>query len=142
MIGIVLAFGSNIGDREKNILNAYKELENIGINIICKSRIYLTKPYGVTDQNDFANSVVFAETDMFPEELLKKIKKTEKKLGRYETFRWGPRVIDIDIVFYDSIIYKSDSLIIPHCDYKNRDFVLEPLKEIKAEIKNINFLNM
>lgn len=135
---IILALGSNIGNKEENIEKAYDELNCIGIEIVAKSSVYITPAYGVTDQADFANSVILGKTELFPEELLKKIKQTEIFLGRYETFRWGPRVIDIDIIFYDNILYESDNLIIPHKDYKNRSFVLNPMEEIKDQILNAN----
>lgn len=135
---IILALGSNIGNKEENIEKAYAELNRIGIETVAKSSVCITPAYGVTDQADFANSVILGKTDFFPEELLKKLKKTEILLGRYKTFRWGPRVIDIDIIFYDNIQYESDTLIIPHRDYKNRSFVLNPMEEIKDQILNTN----
>lgn len=131
MVYILLALGSNIGNKAENIEKAYKELTENHIEIIKKSRIIDSKPYGVTDQEDFKNSVVLAKTNYSPKELLKILKKIEKNIGRYGTFRWGPRVIDIDIIFYDRINYVSDELNIPHIDYKNRDFVLRPIEEIK-----------
>ena len=135
---IILALGSNIGNKEENIEKAYDELNRIGIETVAKSSVHITPAYGVTDQADFANSVILGKTDFSPEELLKKLKETEILLGRYKTFRWGPRVIDIDIIFYDNILYESDTLIIPHKDYKNRSFVLNPMEEIKDQILNTN----
>lgn len=135
MVPVVLALGSNIGNREENIEKAYRELENAGLEILAKSSVFINPPYGVSEQEDFANTVILAKTGFNPGDLLKNIKNIEKKIGRYETFRWGPRVIDIDIVFYDNIYYKSETLIIPHTDYKNRSFVLKPMQEIMDRIK-------
>lgn len=131
MVYSLLALGSNIGNKAENIEKAYVELQENNIEIIKKSSIIDSKPYGVKEQDDFKNSVVLVKTFYYPEELLKILKKIEKKIGRYGTFRWGPRVIDIDIILYDRICYTSEELNIPHIDYKNRDFVLKPMEEIK-----------
>jgi len=140
MVFCVLALGSNIGNKAENISKAYTELINFGIEIVSKSSLYNNPAYGYENQEDFVNSVILAKTDYYPEELLGIIKVIEKKLGRLKTFRWGPRIIDIDIIFYDNIRYNSEKLIIPHRDYKNRDFVLKPLEEIKKDLKMYNII--
>ncbi|MBQ7256143.1 MAG: 2-amino-4-hydroxy-6-hydroxymethyldihydropteridine diphosphokinase [Abditibacteriota bacterium] len=140
MVHCVLALGSNIGNKAENIKKAYTELNNFGIEIVSKSSFYNNPAYGYEDQEDFVNSVILAKTEYCPEELLDAIKVIEKKLGRLETFRWGPRIIDIDIIFYDNIKYNSEKLFIPHKDYKNRDFVLKPLEEIKQDLKIYNII--
>ena len=131
---VVLALGSNMGSKVENIERAYDKLEENGIGILAKSSLHFTKAYGYEDQDDFVNSVILCKTIFFPSKLLIKMKEIEKNIGRSETFHWGPRVLDIDVIFYDNIFYHSDSLIIPHVDYKNRSFVLEPMCEIKNEI--------
>jgi len=98
------------------------------------SSVYRTSPYGVKSQNDFFNMAagVFTEADVF--ELHQLTLKAEKLLGRKPSYNWGPREIDIDIVFFNSLVIKTDDLIIPHRDYFNRDFVLEPLIEIYPDL--------
>ena len=135
MVYSVLALGSNMGNKAENLEKAYAELNNSGIETVSKSLFYHNPAYGYEDQEDFLNSVILVKTDYTPEELLSVLKSIETKLGRVETFRWGPRIIDIDIIFYDNIIYNSEKLTIPHKDYKNRDFVLKPLEEIKKDLK-------
>ncbi len=95
--------------------------------------MYETKPWGELHQDNFINIVVLAETSLSPVELLKRIKCIEQDMGRKETYRWGPRIIDIDILFYDSIILKTEDLIIPHPLLHKRDFVLQPFMELSPE---------
>jgi len=132
-----LAFGSNLGNKKENIEKAYNELLKQGIILTKKSNFYRNPAYGIENQPHFINTVAIGETFFTPMDLLNKIKNIEKKIGRNETFRWGPRVIDIDIIFYDNIIYKSDNLEIPHKDYKNRNFVITPAKHILNNEWNI-----
>ena len=130
---IFLSFGSNIGDKRENIEKAYHELKNARIKILKISHFYETKPYGVETQPDFLNTVAQISTNFGPFKLLEVLKMIEKKIGRVETFRWGPRVIDIDILFYGDIILKSKILNIPHIDLCNRCFVLVPMCEIACD---------
>lgn len=125
--------GSNLGDREKNINDAINELQVSGIIISKKSSLYNTPPWGYTEQPDFLNQAIECLTSLEPFELLKEIKKIERKLGREKTVRYGPRIIDIDIIFYDDLIFKSDELTIPHPLMHKRDFVLKPLCEIAPD---------
>ena len=131
-IVIYLSLGSNIGNRRKNLELAVKELENNNIKLIKLSSLYETKPVGPKQRN-FYNIAGNFITDFNPQDLLKVIKDIEKKLGRKKTYHWGPRIIDIDILFYGTQIIKSDNLIIPHKEIQNREFVLVPLKEISPE---------
>ncbi len=130
---IFLGFGSNIGDKKGNIEKAYSELKRAGIKFIKTSRFYQTKPYGVEKQPEFLNSVAQISTELGPFRLLELVKLIEKKIGREKTFRWGPRIIDIDILFYGDIIIKSKILNIPHIDVCNRCFVLVPMCEIACD---------
>lgn len=95
-----------------------------------KSKIIQTKPYGPVEQPDFQNGCVAFETYMEPEELLAFLNQIEADLKRERVLRWGPRTIDLDILFYDDLVYNSQTLTIPHIDMQNRMFVLEPLFEL------------
>jgi len=132
---IFLALGSNKGDRLSYLNNALIELENNGIKVIKKSSILETKAYGVENQDNFLNMAIQISCDLSPENLLITIKNIEKKVGRTPSFKWGPREIDIDIIYYNNLILnktieKDFQLIIPHPDLHNRNFVLIPLTEI------------
>ncbi len=128
-----LGFGSNIGDRKRNILKAYERLSEKGLKIIEKSGFFKTAPYGYESQPEFLNSVALVEVEAGALRLLEIIKEVEKEIGRTETFRWGPRVIDIDILFFEDLVLKSEVLNIPHLDLHNRCFVLYPLAEIAPD---------
>ncbi|MFH1541059.1 MAG: 2-amino-4-hydroxy-6-hydroxymethyldihydropteridine diphosphokinase [Elusimicrobiota bacterium] len=130
MTTIFLGLGSNKGNRKKNILNSIKLLEESGQKILQLSSLRETKPYGYKKQNSFLNAVVKLKTKLLPSELLKCCKKIEKKIGRTKNFKWGPREIDIDILFFGKKIIKNKKFTIPHSDLHNRDFVLIPLAEI------------
>ncbi|WP_297213414.1 MULTISPECIES: 2-amino-4-hydroxy-6-hydroxymethyldihydropteridine diphosphokinase [Thermodesulfovibrio] len=130
---IYLSLGSNLGDREKNLETALSELKNEGIVILKKSSIYETAPWGYEKQPEFLNMAMEGLTLLEPYDLLKLIKEIENKMGRKKTIKYGPRVIDIDIIFYNNIILKSEVLTIPHPLMHKRDFVLKPLCEIASE---------
>lgn len=129
---IYLSLGSNTGSREKNIHEALRRLKNISVKILKTSALYLTEPVGYKRQADFYNIAVKAKTKLLPFELLDAIKSIEKSMGRRQAGvrRWGPRIIDIDIVFYGNIMINSGRLIIPHAEMQKRLFVLVPLTEI------------
>jgi 2-amino-4-hydroxy-6-hydroxymethyldihydropteridine diphosphokinase len=128
---IYFSLGSNLGDRKGNLEKALNELLIRGIKILRKSRVYETEPLLVKNQPWFLNMAVKAKCKFEPDELLKLCKKIEKKMGRdFSVKRYGPRVIDIDILFYGSLVFKSRDLIIPHPMMHERRFVLEPLCEI------------
>ncbi len=124
-----IAIGTNLGDRENNIKKAIKELEYIS-KIVKISSIIETKPYGKTDQPDFLNCVVEIDTEFPPDKLMETLLEIEKKLGRVRTEKWGPRIIDLDILFYGNLIIRNELLTIPHYDFQNRDFFINPMKEI------------
>jgi len=134
MSKVYLSLGSNKGDRLENfmisleIINKLKETK-----VINKSSFYLTEPYRVKNQTDFINQVILIETSLKPGELHYELIEIEKKLGRNEKGNFKPREIDIDILFYDDLILKTESLSIPHYDLHNRRFVLEPLCEISPD---------
>ncbi len=132
-----LSVGSNLGDRAGYIeggvraLQAYPE-----IRIIRTSELIETKPYGGVEQGDFLNGALAAETLFTPEELLEALHAVEAAAGRERTLRWGPRTLDIDILFYDSLIFESDTLAIPHPDMANRGFVLRPLCALAPNLRH------
>ena len=125
-----LGLGSNVGDRQGNLMTA---AEAVGAQRM--SSIYETAPQGeVLDQPDFLNAVVEIETELGPEELLRRCKETESELGRRAGgVRHGPRPIDIDILLLGDVEYESERLRIPHRDLETRRFVLEPLRELAPE---------
>ncbi len=133
MATVYLSIGSNVGYRLKNISSAIKLLTKFA-TIEKLSCVYESSPVGYIDQPNFYNCVVKIFTDLSPSKLLKQLKKIEKLLGRKKTFRWGPRIIDIDILLYDNLVLKTKKLTIPHKELLNRKFVLLPLKEIEPEI--------
>jgi len=129
---IYLALGTNLGDRLAN-LHAAIDLLSPPIVLGPRSKIYETAPWGYTDQPAFLNMAVKCETDLEPESLLKRLKQIEVQAGRVKTFRWGPRLIDIDILFYDDLVLESESLTIPHPHLHKRAFVLVPLADIAPD---------
>ena len=143
---IYLSLGSNIGNRKKNLEKAIAEISSNNISTIKVSSLYETEPVGPKQRN-FYNIAGKFKTNLNPKELLKVLKQIEQKLGRTKTYRWGPRVIDIDILFYGRQIIKSKNLIIPHKEIINRVFVLVPMNEIAPNFvhpiyrKKIKILN-
>jgi len=126
-----LLTGSNMGDREKFLHFAETEISLLG-PILKKSKIYESAAWGKTDQGAFLNQCIIMETDMTPLELLHHLKGIEKKVGRVKTEKWGERVLDIDILFYDDLIMNTKELITPHPYMAERMFTLIPLAEIAA----------
>lgn len=130
-----LGLGSNLGNREENLQKAVQILsDHPEITILKVSSFYETAPVGFTDQPDFINAVVKIETTLSPEKLLEFCLDAEKKLGRMRTIRWGPRVLDIDILMYDGVTITGDDLQVPHPRMLEREFVIRPLAEIEPDI--------
>lgn len=126
-----IALGSNMGDRESYLNNAVKALDTVkGCSVKKVSRFIETPPYGVTDQDDFLNGCLELRTLLPPGELLEELHRIEKQAGRERIVRWGPRTLDMDIIFYDDLIIEDAKLCIPHVEMHKRKFVLEPLCEI------------
>lgn len=130
---VFLGLGTNIGDREKNLQKARQAIAN-EMTILKSSSIYETKAWGYTDQADFLNQVVEADTSLTPIQLLDFAKRTESELGRVVSFRWGPRKIDVDILLYDSITLETQRLTIPHPSLHQRAFVLVPMVELEPDL--------
>ncbi len=126
-----LSLGSNIGEREQFLNEAVLLLNShANINVMQQSSLYETDPVGFTEQGKFLNIVVKIETSLQPEKLLNQCLQIEKDLGRVREFKWGPRVIDLDILLYNQENVVSESLLIPHPRMHERAFVLIPLLEI------------
>ena len=133
MARVYLGLGSNVGDRYKFITSAIEGIEKIqGNNLISKSSVYETEPWGNKEQNKFLNSVVEVDANLEPLKLFRELKRVEKKLGRVKNIKWAEREIDIDILFYDDDIILNDTIEIPHHEIENRRFVLVPLEEIAS----------
>ena len=123
--------GSNMGDREKYIKDAVKMLDSVrGCTVKTVSDLIETPPYGVTDQDDFLNGCLELETLLTPRELLGELNRIEAEAGRERIVHWGPRTLDLDIIFYDDITVQEKDLCIPHVEMHKRKFVLEPLAQI------------
>lgn len=129
-----IGLGSNMNDRLGNLL------ESVGLinkwpesRILKSSMVYETEPWGVIDQAPFFNAVIEIATELSPLDLLRKCFETENQMGRVRSIKWGPRTIDIDILFYGTQIYQTDSLQIPHPRITERDFVIIPLNEIAPD---------
>ena len=129
---VTLGLGTNLGDRAENLRLAIQLLApTVAVGKI--SSIYETAPWGFADQPAFYNLALIGETELGPRELLSFVKHVEARMGREKTFRYGPRQIDIDILFYENEAVQTESLTIPHPRYKERRFVLEPLCEIAPD---------
>ncbi|MCC6698414.1 MAG: 2-amino-4-hydroxy-6-hydroxymethyldihydropteridine diphosphokinase [Candidatus Hydrogenedentes bacterium] len=129
-----LSLGSNTGDREGFLLSALRSLNaRNSVRVVSVSSVYETEPIGYQQQPDFLNLAAAVETELAPLELLDVIQDIESQLGRTPTERWGPRVIDIDIVLWGGLELESERLTIPHRSFRERAFVLEPLLEIAGD---------
>lgn len=133
---VYLGLGSNLGDRERQIEQGIHMLSRCGVDVDLRSSRYETEPVGLADQPWFLNQVVRGETRLAPEELLRTCKRIERKAGRTESARFGPRVLDIDILLYDGSTFSRDDLVIPHPRMAERRFVLIPLLEIAPDLQD------
>ncbi len=136
MIFFYVGFGSNIGERLYNFQKAYDELAK-HFSVVSHSSVYETKPYGIKEQSNFYNMVVkYGVDNLDANSILETCLKTELNLGRIRNKKWGPRKIDLDLLFIENKIIKSDLLIVPHPEVVLRDFVLVPLLEIEPDLLN------
>jgi 2-amino-4-hydroxy-6-hydroxymethyldihydropteridine diphosphokinase len=126
---VFIAIGSNLGDRETNLCIALEQMA-AGIEITVTSSVYETQPWGLVEQPEFLNQVVRGITSLTPFRLLAFLKKIELRMGRVKTFRYGPRLIDLDVLLYDDRQVCNPRLTIPHPRMCQRAFVLVPLAEI------------
>jgi 2-amino-4-hydroxy-6-hydroxymethyldihydropteridine diphosphokinase len=131
---VFLGLGSNQGEKIKNCEQAIEEiLKREGGFFLSRSSWYYSEPWGREDQDWFINGVIQIRTELSPDELLMKFKEIEKRLGRENREKWGPRVIDIDILFYDDLSLESPGMEIPHPRISERNFVLIPFAEIAPQ---------
>lgn len=129
-----IGIGSNLGNRQKNCFRAVEIFEKRGIKVQKKSSLYETEPWGVKDQPRFINMVVQIETTLKPNDLLRLLKDIEREIGRQNSFRWGPRMIDLDILLFNALVLNEENLQIPHPYLHEREFVLRPLNEIAPDV--------
>ncbi len=128
-----IGIGSNLGRREENCLGAIRLMQEGGLKVLRRSSMHETEPWGVEDQPRFINMAVEAETGLSPRGLLDLLKDIEKRLGRAGTVRYGPRVIDLDILLCGTLVLHEGGLEIPHPRMHERGFVLGPLAEIAPD---------
>lgn len=134
---VYLGLGTNLGEKEANLRTAINEIEKRIGKIYSLSAFYTTEPWGFVSENTFKNAVCCIETSLSPDELLKETQSIEQEMGRSKKTTnhiYSDRLIDIDILLYDNIIYSTPELTIPHPLICERDFVLKPLIEIAPEI--------
>ncbi|MBK7873426.1 MAG: 2-amino-4-hydroxy-6-hydroxymethyldihydropteridine diphosphokinase [Saprospiraceae bacterium] len=130
---LFLGLGSNLGDRKQHLQRATEQIE-LRIGEISKaSSIYETQAWGIENQPDFLNQVLEINTQLEPEKILEIILIIEQNMGRERHVKWGERLIDIDILFYDALVLKTEKLMIPHPFLQDRNFVLAPLAEIAPD---------
>ncbi len=132
-----VALGSNLGAKEQYLNLGVEHLKShpdIRVNKI--SSYYVTQPYGVVDQDEFLNGCMEIQTLLTPEELLDVLQEGEQKAGRKRVRRWGPRTLDLDLLFYDKEILDTPRLLVPHPEIEKRDFVLEPMNEIAPWLRH------
>lgn len=126
-----ISLGSNMGNKKENLERAIKELSDVKDTCLTKeSKIIETEPFGYKEQDDFLNACVEVKTLLTARELLQELLAIEKKMGRERKIKWGPRIIDLDIIFYGKEVIEEDDLIVPHPYMEYREFVLRPLEEI------------
>lgn len=126
-----ISIGSNIGDKKKNIEESIERIKNIKeIRVSKISTLIETAPWGVEDQEEFLNGAIEIDTILSPKELIRTLLKIESDMKRERILRWGPRIIDLDVIFYDDLISSDEEIILPHPRMEERLFVLEPLNEI------------
>lgn len=134
-MSVYIGYGSNLGDRLDNISRALRKVDSLPeTEIIAISPIYETAPVGYLDQDDFLNGVCALRTSMEPVVFLEALLGIEKSLGRSRAFHWGPRTIDLDILFFNDLVLQLPNLCVPHPELAKRGFVLYPLYDLAPEL--------
>jgi 2-amino-4-hydroxy-6-hydroxymethyldihydropteridine diphosphokinase len=131
-----LSLGSNVGDRVAMLRSAIEALPAAGVEVVRESSLYETEPQDLRDQRWFLNMIAECRTDLFPVQLLGRMQKIEAQLGRKRVIAKGPRTIDIDIILYGRAIIRTTKLEIPHPRFRERRFVLAPLKELAPDLRD------
>jgi 2-amino-4-hydroxy-6-hydroxymethyldihydropteridine diphosphokinase len=136
MVEVFLGLGSNIGDKRRMLLRALAQLDTTpGVRVVARSGFYRTPPWGDTDQDWFLNAAAAVETSLSPQDLLATCLGIERNLGRVRERKWGPRLIDIDVLDYGGQTVAEASLVLPHPFVLQRAFVLVPLAEIAPDLR-------
>ena len=133
----IIALGSNIGDKVANVESARELLCSSPANevsIVAASRIYKTPPWGITDQDWFVNACMSVKTSLGPHELLRRCLAVEQVMGRRRAEKWGPRLIDLDVLVYRGVEVADDELVLPHPHITERAFVLIPMREVAPDL--------
>jgi 2-amino-4-hydroxy-6-hydroxymethyldihydropteridine diphosphokinase len=133
MITVYLALGSNVGDSAQYIAKAIQLLGSSIYNIK-QAPLYASRAIGYTNQANYLNTAISGQTELPPQDLMDFINKVEQQVGRVKRFRWGPREIDIDIIFYGNQVLKTEALTVPHKRFRERDFVLQPLVDLNGDV--------
>ncbi|MCK6640390.1 MAG: 2-amino-4-hydroxy-6-hydroxymethyldihydropteridine diphosphokinase [Bacteroidia bacterium] len=132
---VLLSAGSNAGDSLNHLNSAVALLNATGlVNVLSSSSVYKTDPWGKTDQESFYNIALLAECTVDVGELMRIILNTEEKLGRVRAEKWGPRIIDIDIILFGDVVVNTEHVIVPHPHFRDRLFVLKPAAEIAPDL--------
>ena len=132
---VYISIGSNLGNREKSCRLAIEGISEFA-KVSAVSSMYETEPVGYEEQPIFINCAIEIETDLSPHKLLDKLHSIENRLGRVREIKWGPRIIDLDIIFYGNEVVNDPDLTIPHPEAHKRRFVLEPLDEIAPTLEH------
>lgn len=133
---VYIALGSNLGDRLDNLLQARERMQSPHLKLKRASSVYETEPRGLFDQPWFLNQVVEAETTLYPRQLLARLLKIEQEMGRQRTVANGPRLIDLDILLFGSMVIHLPGLEVPHPRMAERRFVLEPMAELAPALRH------
>ena len=131
-----LGLGSNLGDRQANLADAVTRLEAPKLRVLRRSSLWETEPRDMVHQPWFLNQVIEAESDLFPMQLLARIRRIENDMGRVKTTPKGPRLIDIDVLFFGRAVVRTGELEIPHPRLAERRFVLEPMAELNPDFRH------
>lgn len=132
---VYIGFGGNIGNVAESIAEARRTLDGLfRVNAVAHSSLYLSKPHGNVEQDDFVNAVSSYETSLTPIQLLKEMITIENTLGRTRETHWGPRTIDLDLLLYGEEVIETEVLTVPHPRIQDREFVLYPLNEIASDL--------
>lgn len=136
MATVYLGIGTNLGDRAANIRTACDNMDAAGLTVMALSPLYETEPWGITDQPRFINAACSARTGLPPHTLLSTLKAIEREMGRTRNERYGPRIIDLDILLYDRVVLMTDPLKVPHPGMLERATVLVPLADIAPDVRH------
>lgn len=131
---IYLLTGSNIGDAALNLLQASQHIQSQIGKVIARSSLYKTSPWGTIQQDDFLNQVLYVQTVYSPDDVMQRLLQIEQQMGRVRSVKNAPRIIDIDVLFYNNHVYSSALVTIPHPLLHERKFVLQPLSELAPDL--------